>query len=211
MNRGCQMIRTLRPVAHAQRGVVLFIALIVLVALTLAGIALVRSVDTTNVIAGNLAFKQGTLQAGDLGIEAAVTALPTIITTTSDAVSKPAASTTPPSFWYYPTRRQTDAYGVPTDTAVGGGTPTAIDWTQVPIADSRAGNDVRVVIDRLCQGTLPITDIEKDCLADAPLVGGSKKVGATAFTATTTVYYRVTARVSGPRNTVSVVQAILSR
>jgi Tfp pilus assembly protein PilX len=42
---------------HAQQGVVLLMALIMLVALTLAGIALVRSVDTTNLIAGNLAFK----------------------------------------------------------------------------------------------------------------------------------------------------------
>ena len=42
-----------------QSGVVLFIALIVLVAMSLAGVALVRSVDTNLLIAGNLAFKQG--------------------------------------------------------------------------------------------------------------------------------------------------------
>ena len=52
-----------------QRGVVLFISLIVLVAMTLAGVALVRSVDTTNLIAGNLAFKQGATLSGDAAIE----------------------------------------------------------------------------------------------------------------------------------------------
>ena len=52
-----------------QQGLVLFIALIVLVAMTLAGIGMVRSVDTGNVIAGNLAFKQATIQASDNGIE----------------------------------------------------------------------------------------------------------------------------------------------
>jgi Tfp pilus assembly protein PilX len=50
---------------------VLFIALIVLVAMTLAGIAIMRSVDTATLIAGNLAFKQGTVQSSDNGVEQA--------------------------------------------------------------------------------------------------------------------------------------------
>ena len=56
---------------NRQHGVVLFIALIILVAMTLAGIALVRSVDTNNIISGNLAFKQSSLLAADRGIQAA--------------------------------------------------------------------------------------------------------------------------------------------
>jgi Tfp pilus assembly protein PilX len=47
-----------RPVPRRQRGAILFIALIVLVAMSLAGIALMRSVDTNVLIAGNLAFRQ---------------------------------------------------------------------------------------------------------------------------------------------------------
>ena len=62
------------PIARArQKGAVLFIALIVLVAMSLAGIALIRSVDTTNLIAGNLAFKQGATLGGDWGAEQART------------------------------------------------------------------------------------------------------------------------------------------
>ena len=56
---------------NRQHGVVLFIALIILVAMTLAGIALVRSVDTNNIISGNLAFKHSSLLAADRGIQAA--------------------------------------------------------------------------------------------------------------------------------------------
>ena len=40
-----------------QRGTMLIIALIVLVAMTLAGIATMRSVDTATVMAGNIAFR----------------------------------------------------------------------------------------------------------------------------------------------------------
>src|ERR687895_391378 len=81
--------------ASRQKGVVLFIALIVLVALMLASISLVRSVDTANVIAGNLAFKQASVQAADFGIEVAAAALPNIVATTLDANVTPSASGTP--------------------------------------------------------------------------------------------------------------------
>jgi Tfp pilus assembly protein PilX len=197
-----------------QQGVVLFIALIVLVALTLAGIALVRSVDTSNVIAGNLAFKAGTLQAADIGIEQAASVLPTIVTTTLETNQTPASSSTNPNYWYYATRRQDDAKGLPTTKEYGAaGTASAIDWSSVPPVSSTAvaGNTVQVVIDRLCQGPPPVTDIQGKCFADDPVGGGTKKAGGIVFSANDTVYYRATVRVSGPRNTVSVVQAILSK
>jgi len=60
---------------RSQRGVVLLIALIILVAMTLAGIGMMRSVDTGSVIAGNLAFRQATLHASDGGTSAAFNAL----------------------------------------------------------------------------------------------------------------------------------------
>jgi len=198
--------------AGNQRGMILFIALIVLVAMTLAGIALVRSVDTANVIAGNLAFKQATLQAADLGVEVAFNAL-TIIAGSADTDVTPAASSTNPNYWYYASRRTTDAYGVPTQQYYGApGAATAIDWSQVPIASAVAGNTVQIVIDRLCQGPPPVTDLLASCFADAGVGGsGSQKAGTTSFSATAAVYYRLTARVTGPRNTVSMVQALLSR
>ena len=62
-----------RAYRHAQQGVILFIALIVLVAMSLAGIALMRSVDTNVLVAGNLAFRQANTAYGDTGVEAART------------------------------------------------------------------------------------------------------------------------------------------
>jgi len=60
---------------RSQRGVILLIALIMLVAMTLAAIGMMRSVDTGSVIAGNMAFKQATLNASDLGSNVALNAL----------------------------------------------------------------------------------------------------------------------------------------
>src|SRR5262245_55001306 len=64
-------ISAMAPARRAQQGVVLFISLIVLVAMTLAGIAGMRSVDTNIIIAGNLAIRSGATSAADAGIEIA--------------------------------------------------------------------------------------------------------------------------------------------
>src|SRR6478736_8953259 len=58
-----------RLALRRERGAILFVALIVLVAMSLAGIALMRSVDTNVLIAGNLAFRQGATAGGDWGVE----------------------------------------------------------------------------------------------------------------------------------------------
>ena len=50
-----------RAPARRQRGVVLFVALIGMVVLSLAAVALLRSVDSGTSIAGNLAFKQASI------------------------------------------------------------------------------------------------------------------------------------------------------
>src|SRR5260221_9854712 len=63
------------PTLHNQRGTMLIIALIVLVAMTLAGIATMRSVDTATVLAGNIAFRQSALNAADQGIQAGLALL----------------------------------------------------------------------------------------------------------------------------------------
>lgn len=188
-----------QPLRASQKGVVLFIALIALVVLTLAGIALVRSIDTSNVIAGNLAFKQSALESSDIGVEAAFNALPTIISTSLDQNI---------SGQYFATIQPVDANGV----------PTTINWSSVPCRDT-TGNvvtcgsssySVQYVIDRMCNGPTPVTNIQASCVTDVPLGGGSKKSGAVVFSSATAVYYRVTVRVSGPRNTISMVQALLS-
>jgi hypothetical protein len=59
------------PPRRGQKGVVLFISLIVLVAMTLAGIAMFRQVGTGVIIAGNLAFRDNASSVSDMGLEAA--------------------------------------------------------------------------------------------------------------------------------------------
>lgn len=188
------------PSRRRERGVSLIIALIALVALTLAGLALMRSADTTNVISGNLAFREASLQATDVGVESAITTLGTIATTAPDA-NYPAGCAVG-ACNYYPTIQ------TPVSAA---GVPTVIDWTAVPSSTLDSSYAVQYVIDRLCDGPTPVTDIAKKCMNLAATSTGSKKAGAVSFTTANQVYYRVLVRVVGPRNAVSVVQVTFAR
>ena len=68
-----------------QRGVVLLLTLLILVAMTLAGIGMMRSVDTATVVAGNLAFKQATTNAADGGTSSGFNTLATVANTATAA------------------------------------------------------------------------------------------------------------------------------
>jgi Tfp pilus assembly protein PilX len=207
-------LSSLRAAPGRQRGVVLFIALIALVAMALAAVGLMRSVDTSNVIAGNMAFKQSTINAADLGVEDAFDKLGPILAASLEA-NYPAGCIN--GCTYYPTLRAPDARGIPTVKEMTAADPNpgaAIDWSavaSVALPAQLSQYEVRYVIDRLCQGPPPVTDLEANCYNEAPQGGGTKKSLGVVFTSATTVYYRVTVRVVGPRNTLSYVQAVLSR
>ena len=213
---------------RAQQGVVLFIALIVLVAMSLAGIALMRSVDTNVLIAGNLAFRQGATMAGDWGIEDArklldrnskdpVTNAPlTILEADTPTLAQLASIPNPP--WpntaYYATWQ--------TSLDLTGNTPSVADdfnWSSArSMGTDAGGNQVSYVIHRLCDVAGSPTSATVNCIKSSGAGGtasddGTKGVvsyGAAALPGTSTVYYRVTVRIVGPRNTVSYVQAVLN-
>lgn len=135
--------RTNAPSPQAdQRGVVLLIALIILVALTLSAVALVRSMDTTNLIAGNMSFNQSAILAGERSTELAMTnwLQPNIGSGDADLHSDNLANG-------YRAARADPAPGVSWDTF----------WTATLAAQAvngapdTAGNTVSYVIHRLCE------------------------------------------------------------
>jgi Tfp pilus assembly protein PilX len=182
---------------RAQRGAVLFIALIVLVAMSLAGLALMRGVDTGALIASNLAFKESATAAGDLGVEAARTWL--------------IANAGPNLQSDQPTIAGGQGYWSTSQDALD--LINAYDWsTSVTVGTDAAGNQVQYVIQRLCDTSGPTTS--SNCLkSSASTTAGSSKGGATYGTyglgSPTDAYYRITVKVTGPRYSVSYVQVTM--
>ena len=195
--------RTCSGPRRKQGGVVLMMALIVLVAMTLAGIALVRSVDTSVVIAGNLAFKQAATNSGDIGIETAVTWLQTNnsgsnlqahIYAQGYAASRqdPVAGQSWDAFW--------SAVLVPAGQVI-------------TLAPDAAGNTVAYTIQRLCNQVGDPTATGVGCEVSPSSSGAassSKTAGTVQLLFNNQIYYRITSRIAGPRNAVSYVQAIVA-
>lgn len=179
-----------------QTGVVLFIALIVLVAMSLAGIGLVRSVATGNLIAGNLAFKQSAVNAGEPAIESAMQWL--AANTGSTALDNNNNS-----------RGYSAAMGVIANWNDANVWQNA--FPASPTADA-AGNRVQTVIHRMCSNAGAYNATGNQCALRASTTAGSgssKTVPPIVYNTPPLIYYRITTRIQGPRNTTSFIQAML--
>lgn len=185
-------IRTSPGAAASQRGVSLFIALIALVAMTLAGLAVIRTVDTGMLLSGNLAFRKNAINSAEAGLETAITWL-----------TAQSAST-------LETDHTSNAYFA----SWGTFNPLTFNWSNAVqvsggTADA-AGNSIRYVIHRMC-----VASGNPDSTQCVKALGTSSGTPNTGFdyseggglTGSTKVYFRITAQVLGPRGTVSYLQA----
>ena len=195
-----------------QSGLALIVALLVLVAMSLAGIALVRSVDTASLISGNISFRQGASLAGDAGVEAARTYL---LAAGAGLKNDDTAS------GYYSTRQ--DSIDL-----TGNMTPNVhsddVRWPDTSGTSSRptclptdgAGNTVCYIVHRMCEKT---GDLDGATCSTQTGTRGGSSLSANRPMATYQErswsevamlgYYRVTVRIAGPRNNVSFVQAFI--
>lgn len=193
--------------ARAQRGVVLFIALIMLVAMSLAGIALMRSVDTGTVISNNLAFRQNTVHVADLGVEAARAWL-------MGQVAANLYNDQAGSGYYATWQENLDLLGNDPVNADYDWTTSAT-VTAAPYAPPD-GYSIRYVIHRLCGGLGQPSDTGSQCIKLSGAAGtsssgtkGAAAYGTYAISVPTNAAYRVTVQVTGPRNSMSYVQATM--
>jgi type IV pilus assembly protein PilX len=197
------------PARQGQRGVVLMIALIVLVAMTLAGIAMFRQVGTGIIVAGNLAFKDNATSVADLGIEAARAWLMT--KGAGDLqVDMPGPSDAPTA--------QTNGHYFYSDWRANFN-PATYPWdsnnaSTLVTADDGTGNEVRFVVHRLCAvAGVSINATNQKCVQFGTTGGGMShgrvSYGIMRLSSTVQPYFRITVRVLGPRNTQSYVQAMM--
>jgi Tfp pilus assembly protein PilX len=195
-----------------QHGVVLFIALIVMVVMSLAAIALMRSVDTTTAVIGNLAFRQSSMLPANFAIEDAAAGI-FADANTSGAARIPDLRVDNTGENYFATHQAgEDAYGVPAalQSNPGAGYPRA--------QTDGAGNTVTYVIERMCNAAAPHPEAADDSstrswcdMAPPKQAAGATVNDPSAGVDFRQVFYRVTVRVDGPSgtNTVSFAQAML--
>ena len=219
------------PNPRVQRGVSLLFALLALIALSLATLALVRSVDTSALLLGNVGFKQDATASADQAARQAIDWL---------TLNNAALNTDIPGNGYYASTQELAADGVtikPPIDVTGQQISTAVrqlvDWDgnncQSAVngtfngctvlstsAGTINGNDARYVVFRLCSKPGDyMSDKTITCAQRAGNTESCGSKGALSYSdnplscATTSAYYRIIVRVRGARNTASFTETIV--
>jgi type IV pilus assembly protein PilX len=167
-------------------------------------------VDTSTLIAGNLAFKQSATTSADAGVEAAITWLTGVQTAN---VSLNALTDTAHPFnstnaanGYYSNANTIDLFSDAT-------------WaiSTIPAVTDSSGNTIRYIIERMCRNA-NVAIQNADCLfSDAVEDNNGQQIalpqeicdGDGCPVAGQTPQIRITARATGPKNSVSYVQAFV--
>ena len=199
-----------------QRGVALFFALIALVAIMLAAVVLVRSVDTSTMISGNLAFQQAATASGDGGTEAAITWL------TATETANGAKNVLNDPSHAFNIDNAAAGYYASLDPAksltASSGTRFLWDNTDsVLVGTDASGNSVRYVIQRMCR-TSGVAAKDAECMFSSAALDNNKQNiplpqeicnGPGCPVAGQTPTLRVTSKITGPKNTLSYVQTFV--
>ena len=198
---------------HRQHGAALLFTLIALVVMTIAALALVRSVDTATLIAGNLAFRQSTTASADSGVEGAINVI-TGIQTANNAKNVYMDAThglnvTDADVGYY--SNLDFSLSMTSDSTWVDGV------SSLESAADSAGSRSRYIIQRMCRDANQVLSATNCLFAGGDVDNNGMSVplpsdvceGSGCPTAGQAPQYRVTVRVTGPKNTISYIQALV--
>lgn len=207
-----------------QRGVSLIFALIALVIVSLGAVALVRSVDNSSLVIGNLGFKQDATSAASQAAESAVAYLSANAGTNLHN-DRAAAG------YYASSRDSLDMTGQSTSN-----TRAVVDWTgsgttncslypekswgtcvspSAEISINGGANTARYIITRLCAAEGAPSAVDCAVPTGSSLTGGGNKGvqtykdGKVQTVVTNSQFYRIVVRATSARGTVSFTETIV--
>jgi Tfp pilus assembly protein PilX len=185
--------------ACRQRGVVLIFTLIILLIMMIGAVALMRSMNTSLFSAGNLAFHRDLVNQGEQAVANVMTefktnAAPLLGVFTADNVNANYKSTTLPA----------NVQGIPNVLLGNDATFGAVGLPANDIPGATSDVTIRYVIDRLCTLTGPASIT--NCVQSSGLPTGGTANRNTAVAPPSATVYRLSVRISGPRNTQAFLQ-----
>lgn len=185
-----------------ERGIVLLFCLIILVILLAGGVAVLRSMNASLFSAGNLAFKRDLLNQGEQ-------ALATIYSQfRAGGVLATAVTADAPTLNYKASVLPVNAQGIPTallsDTNFATVGSSSNDMTG-------ATSDIRIryIIERMCSAAGAATS--NGCIQSTAAPSGGTAGPEPPPPSPTSTVYRVTLRVTGPRNTQAFMQVSFAK
>lgn len=196
------MKRNPLPARRPQGGYILILVLVALVAMMISGIALVRSMDTSQLVAGNLASRNATINSADAAVQTAVGWL---------QVQNPTGSLNndTPGSGYMAEDQEGSTGNNPQFSWINSypfSQCTSCVWTDA------AGNTVEYVIHRMTYiaGDPSAAGNYSQSLNATTVNGVSQSSDAPSYNVSGVHYYRVTVVVRDSRNTSTVIQSFLT-
>jgi len=172
---------------NEQRGVTMVVVLVLLTVMLLGGMALARMTEVGTLAAGNAAFRESSIQASEVGLNTAFAAMQALADENTDTGT-----------WYFATQQAQDANGLPT-----------VNYNGAPVV-TVGPYQVSYVVDRICTGAMPVTQPLRQCLLkQVPQIeSASNRERPDPPTAR---QFRITVRVTGPKDTQTWVQALATK
>ena len=221
-----ELMKATMPTLARQRGLSLLYTLVALVALALAAVALVRSVSTSSIVAGNLAFKQDATVVADRAVREAITKLDGKLTGNAAGLDA-----NDPAIGYY---ASVDALTDVTNSQSAAITRKLVDWgdacasqtvgtyascdftsaTSTTVTGALVGNTAKYVIFRMCDAAGGQASVNCARPLVSTTTSGTNETtdyrgGGGTTTTANLPYYRIVVRVAGARNTVSYTETIV--
>jgi type IV pilus assembly protein PilX len=212
-----------------QQGLVLFFALLALAVMSIASVALIRSVDTNALLSGNMVFRQTASATSNVALEGV-----------TENISKKVALVNSinhyPQLGYYATCSQFDTQ--PNALICDGNRLTTMTWDnsnsslvpsqtdgndEIRNGIDRQGNEIRYVVERMCSysnaevssGSAKL-DASRCLMASASGCndGSYNDVNMSKMKdcpdKSSSPLYRLTLRIAGPKNTLTFMQSFIS-
>jgi type IV pilus assembly protein PilX len=171
-----------------QSGVTMVVTLVLLIVMLLGGMGMARMTEIGALAAGNSAYREGAVHASEVGINTAFAQVRALADEEVDTGN-----------WYWALAQTQDANGLPN-----------VAWTSAPTIT--VGNyTVRYVVERVCQGALPISDPVRQCLNRTTARIESRDLTREPPDPPSARQFRVTVRVTGPKDSQTFVQALVTR
>jgi type IV pilus assembly protein PilX len=176
-----------RRAQRIQRGVTMIVVLALMSVMLLAGLAFARMAEIGVLASGNAAYREASLQASQVGLNTAF-----------EQVKALANEEEATGNWYWPTIQAADTDGVPNVT-----------WGSAPSV-TVGPYTVRYVAERMCK-VAAVTNTLRECLVKQIPQIGSDNEGVEALDPPNSRQFRITVRVSGPKDTETFVQSLVTK
>lgn len=173
-----------------QRGVTMLVVLVLLSVMLLGGMALARLTEVGTLASGNTAFREAAVQASEVGLN-------TVFERIREDIGNEEAAQ---AGWYWPTIQDADANGIP-----------QLNFDAAPTI-AVGPYTVAYVAERMCEGAMPVTQPLRQCLVkQEPQDVESQVFDKEALDPPNSRQFRVTVRVTGPKDTQTWVQSLITR